>query len=313
MIELRIDPEFRDKIPALTDAEFTQLRENILADGEVYEPLVVWNGVIVDGHNRWKIVQENWELLKDKYHIKEMDFADKWAAFAWMFKNQLGRRNIQAKDRDILIDGLMEARKKSHGASDGFRGNQHTLVKDQSGHLPKDGSTRRAVAKELGVGQGTVQRAQELGRGLRKLAEVSPEAAKIYRTTDIDVPRSVIREIPNMEKKDVEEIAEAIVEGKLENINPEKRRGWTKADRENRAKLENIVADMYDPSTVPEYTVNDLVDDIQMNAENFVQMIKSILTERSTILTGENKQIVAGAITKYIIDEMEKVRERIEK
>ena len=39
IIELKIDPEFRDKIPPLTDAEFEQLRENILADGEVYEPI----------------------------------------------------------------------------------------------------------------------------------------------------------------------------------------------------------------------------------------------------------------------------------
>ena len=29
MIELKIDPEFRDKIPPLTDAEFEQLEENM--------------------------------------------------------------------------------------------------------------------------------------------------------------------------------------------------------------------------------------------------------------------------------------------
>lgn len=46
MTNLRIDPEFRDKIPPLTDAEFEQLQENILNDGEVYEPIAVWNGTI---------------------------------------------------------------------------------------------------------------------------------------------------------------------------------------------------------------------------------------------------------------------------
>lgn len=310
MEKLKIDPEFRDKIPHLTDAEFEQLRENILADGEVFEPLVVWNGTIVDGHNRYKIVQEHPEI---PYHIKEMNFADKWEAFAWMFKNQLGRRNIQAKDRDILIDGLVEARKKSHGASDGFRGNQHTLVKDQSGHLPKDGSTRRAVAKELGVGEGTVQRAQQLGNGLRELEKVSPEAAKIYRTTSIDVPRHIIREIPNMEQEDVAEIAEAIVEGKPENISTEKRRGWTKADREDRAKLEAIVADMYDPSTVPEFTIDWLIDDIQLNAKNYVDLLRNTLKDRSTLLTDENKPKIADAIQKYVIDELLKVKELVEK
>lgn len=34
MDKIRIDQEFRDKIPPLTDTEFEQLRENILNDGE---------------------------------------------------------------------------------------------------------------------------------------------------------------------------------------------------------------------------------------------------------------------------------------
>lgn len=309
MLELKIDPEFRDKIPSLTVEEFAQLRENILSDGEVFEPLVVWNGTIVDGHNRYKVIQEHPEI---PYHIKEMDFADKWEAFAWMFKNQLGRRNIQAKDRDILIDGLMEARKKSHG---GDRGNQYTKVaSDQSGHLAnsESGKTRRAIAKELGVGEGTVQRAQQLGNGLRELEKVSPEAAKIYRTTNIDVPRSIIREIPNMETQDVEEIAEAIVTGQPEKINAEKHRGWTKADRENRGKLEAIVADMYDPTTVPEFTIELLIDDIQLNAKTYVDLLRNTLIDRSTLLTAENKPKIAEAITKYVIKEIEKVRELVE-
>ena len=92
MVKLKIDPEFRDKIPALTEAEFEQLRENILSDGEVYEPIVTWNDTIVDGHNRWRIICENWEKLKDKFRTKPMDFSDKWEAFEWMYKKQLEGR-----------------------------------------------------------------------------------------------------------------------------------------------------------------------------------------------------------------------------
>ena len=62
MATFTIDPEFKSKIPPLTDAEYEQLKENILEAGEVYEPIVVWNGTIVDGHNRWKIIQENPEI-----------------------------------------------------------------------------------------------------------------------------------------------------------------------------------------------------------------------------------------------------------
>ena len=35
-----IDPEFRDKIPPLTEDEFYQLEENILSDGSVFSPQI---------------------------------------------------------------------------------------------------------------------------------------------------------------------------------------------------------------------------------------------------------------------------------
>ena len=53
--ELKTDPEYESIIPKLTDEEFKQLEENLLADG-VLAPLIVWNGTIVDGHNRYRNV-----------------------------------------------------------------------------------------------------------------------------------------------------------------------------------------------------------------------------------------------------------------
>ncbi len=61
-MELRTDPEFESKIPPLTDEEFQQLETNILADGVVISPIIVWNGVIVDGHNRYRIVSRHPEI-----------------------------------------------------------------------------------------------------------------------------------------------------------------------------------------------------------------------------------------------------------
>ena len=61
-MDLLIDPEFSEKIPPLTTEEFEQLEANILTDGAVLSPLVVWNGIIVDGHNRYRIVQKYPEI-----------------------------------------------------------------------------------------------------------------------------------------------------------------------------------------------------------------------------------------------------------
>ena len=56
MEPLRIDPEFESLVPPLSDDEFKQLEENIVEAGMCYDPIITWDGVIIDGHNRWKII-----------------------------------------------------------------------------------------------------------------------------------------------------------------------------------------------------------------------------------------------------------------
>ena len=90
-MELRIDPEFESKIPPLSAEEFRQLEENILSDGIVINPIIVWNGVIVDGHNRFHILEKHPHI---QYSIHEKQFDDRFSVIAWICKNQLGRRNL---------------------------------------------------------------------------------------------------------------------------------------------------------------------------------------------------------------------------
>ena len=115
--QLRIDPEFESKIPPLRDEEFKQLEENILADGVVINPLIVWDGVIVDGHNRYRILQKHPEI---QYSTYEKMFPDRYAAIAWICKNQLGRRNLTPQQFKYLVGQQYEAEKLANR----FRGNQ---------------------------------------------------------------------------------------------------------------------------------------------------------------------------------------------
>ena len=62
MINLKIDPEFQNQIPPLTDDEYKQLEENILKEGKLISPLIVWNNTLVDGHNRYAILQKHPEI-----------------------------------------------------------------------------------------------------------------------------------------------------------------------------------------------------------------------------------------------------------
>lgn len=53
---IKINPEFELLIPALVDDEFELLEKNIISEGEIYTPLFVWNGYIIDGHHRYRIL-----------------------------------------------------------------------------------------------------------------------------------------------------------------------------------------------------------------------------------------------------------------
>lgn len=214
MRQLTIDPEFRDKIPPLSDDEFQKLEQNILEDGEVREPLVVWHNTIIDGHHRWKIIQKHGLT---NYEIKQMEFADKWAAIVWMCRNQLGRRNLTDVQRTLLIGEAYRAQKMTHGAADGFRGNQYEkVVKPQNGVLPKDTSTAKVVAKEFGVGSSTVDRANCFLEGLDAAESVSSGFKDAVRSGAIKTPQSVVREIRNIPEAQLPAAVEAIKSGDID-------------------------------------------------------------------------------------------------
>ena len=90
-MKLQINPEFENMIPELTDDELSQLEENILAEGRIVNPIVVWNGVIVDGHNRYKIAQKHPHI---QFTVHEKEFESEQEAQIWICSNQLGRRNL---------------------------------------------------------------------------------------------------------------------------------------------------------------------------------------------------------------------------
>lgn len=246
MVELKIDPEFRDKIPPLTEAEFQQLRENILSDGEVYEPISTWNNVIVDGHNRWKIIQENPQI---PFRTKEMNFADKWAAFEWMYRKQLGRRNLTEQQKSYMIGKMYEARKKSVGNKTSERNADGTF---QSGQNVQDGEspTRREVkdgtsgeiGKEFGIDGKTVRRNEQFAKGLDAIAKVSKEAVDKILKGESRVGKTDVSEMREATSEEVKEFAESINRGEL----PKKRDGkWaTRETRDRYAKIRDIAEQM---------------------------------------------------------------------
>ena len=165
---LRIDPEFESKIPPLREEELKQLEENILADGVVINPLIVWNGIIVDGHNCYRILQQHPEI---QFTIYEKEFPDRYAVIAWICKNQLGRRNLTSQQFKYLMGQQYKAEKIAYG---GDRKNNAPKSSYQNGNLILKEKTCERIAAENGVARNTVIRAEQFANGVDAAEEAVP-------------------------------------------------------------------------------------------------------------------------------------------
>lgn len=311
-VDFRIDPEFQNKIPPISEEEFKQLRENILAAGEVYEPLVVWNGVLVDGHNRWKVIQEAPSV---KWRVRYIVCANKWAAFEWMYKNQLGRRNLTDEQRTYTIGKMYEARKKSTG---GQGSNQYTN-KEQ---LPQNGETAKkkygtaaAIGRDLGIGKNTVERAGEFAKGIDTLRDINPEAADKVLTGKANITKSGVASIAKMEQNDVEAAADAILADmatvKPEPKKPKKNTGYNAANRELYRVINEAYKPMLNESAQEAYTVEDMADEITANGFDFVNYVNRELDRRKELLDSDAaREGVRNAIND-VIKAIKKVRDNL--
>lgn len=56
--QLKIDPEFQSKIPPLQFEEEQQLKQNNIAEGRLLNPIITWNGYILDGHTPFPLIKD---------------------------------------------------------------------------------------------------------------------------------------------------------------------------------------------------------------------------------------------------------------
>lgn len=159
---------------------------------------MVWNDTIIDGHNRWKIIQKHPEI---PYRIKEMDFPDKWAAVVWMCHNQLGRRNVTDEQKTVLIGEAYKAQKMTRGSNNQYI--QAKSEKDQNGLFQKGyENTAQRIADGFRVGEQTVKRAEHFVDGLNAAEEVSPGFKASILSGEVKAPKSTIAEIRKMEPEE---------------------------------------------------------------------------------------------------------------
>lgn len=157
---LSIDAEFKTLIPPLSPEERTGLEASIVAEG-CRDAIITWNGIIVDGHNRYEICQNHGIAFR----AEARDFPDRDAATRWIIGNQLSRRNISDYARTLLklrLEPLIRQKAKS---------NQGTRTDLTSVAIATEVDTLKEIGELAEVHRATVAR-------VKKIDASAPEEVK---------------------------------------------------------------------------------------------------------------------------------------
>ncbi len=211
---LIVDKEFKNLIRPLLKQEYLQLEANILADG-CRDPITTWQGIIIDGHNRYEICTRH----RIPFQVVEMEFECREAVIAWICANQLGRRNITEETRKYLIgvqydtEKIVASKRNAHGR------NQHSTTAESQPYEVFDPNavaqgrqrhrTAQRIAEENHISHNTVQKYAIYSRALTAIGEKHPPMLpkilsgryKISHESIVELSRRSAEEIRKVEKR----------------------------------------------------------------------------------------------------------------
>ena len=181
MQTITIDKEFQTLIPPLTEDEYRLLEESILAEG-CRDALITWHGILIDGHNRYKVCTE----YNIPFTTTETDFESRDAVIEWIIKNQFGRRNLPLYERARLALRLKpviaERAKENQGARN-----------DICQKSDKSIDTKKELAAAAGVSHDTIAKVEKIE------ATASEETKEALRRGELSINQAYT-EIKRQEK-----------------------------------------------------------------------------------------------------------------
>jgi len=210
MAEIIIDEEFKSILPALDKKTYALLAESLLQNGCMH-PLVLWDGVLIDGHNRYDICMKH----GIPFTTVSMEFESRDAVLIWIIGNQISRRNLNPIQLSYYRGQHYISDKRIHGDSDRFSKDDPYA---QNGHMGESTATR--LAKHYKVSRNTIRRDAKTAEAINVLGKASPAAKKDILSGDVSITRKHLNELLAGSEEDILETATKIEEGSFERKRP---------------------------------------------------------------------------------------------
>lgn len=212
VIKLKIDSGFKQLISRLTEEELSLLEQDLIRNG-CQEPLSVWNGTILDGHNRYEICTR----LKIPFSVQRVNLKNREEAIVWICVNQLGRHSIAEETRKYLIGKRYET-EKILGAHNVAGLNQHTKREGVANSLPEApfgltaSRTRERLAEEYHVSHATMLNYGHYSCALDFLSAIVPELTSKILSGEVRISQDNIIYLSQLTGQEVMRLKQLVLE-----------------------------------------------------------------------------------------------------
>ena len=292
---LIIDPEFKAIIPPLTEQEYENLEESLRSEG-CRDAIVTWNGVIVDGHNRYEICRK-WSI---PYRTIRISFTSREAAISWICMNQLSRRNLSPEAIRYLIGKHYNAQKIL--CRNPIGNNRFTDRKDLFGNPDTwiSGRTSKMIAKEFNMTHTTVERCGKYSQSVDRIEEEHPGSMPILLSGKVRISRENLSTLSKLPGEAIDSFM-----GQIENGEDKKGMPLTVTSAKIAEMVENA-----DPTAVipkdkplntrikemPEYSPDDEINGLLYTVPSWVGMIRRLSGRPAQYASEEARKKMCDAL-----------------
>lgn len=170
---ITINEELRSLIDPLADIEYAALERSLRLEG-CRDALVLWNDILIDGHNRYAICRK---LAIPFKTVQNTTFSSIEDVQLWVIENNLARRSVSDFQR-----GVLALRKKDIVAA---RSAQRAGEPDKGGEAAEESSppwnTREDMAKAARVSSNTISQIERIQRA------ATPQLVEAVRAGTISI------------------------------------------------------------------------------------------------------------------------------
>ena len=273
MSEIIIDNEFLYLLPELDAQTYEMLEEDILQNG-CQHPIVLWNNIIIDGHNRYSICKKH-DL---EFETVSKEFNSRYDVIIWIISTQISRRNLTPLQLSYFRGLHFNSEKRIQGSS-----NQYSSKSEKRHNDVFHSSTANRLAKQYRVSPRTIDRDAQFADALIAIGEASPDAKKSILSGETPITRKHLRELAADSEESLSELA-----GKIEDGSFKTEHSNSKAPVESNTPTASTPGELQPLETIFGYIANAFfaqLHDISLryNAEDLKKALRFHINELEKI------------------------------